>query len=154
MKALAAALVDAFRRAFQGALFAIWVPPAATYVIVFFTILYQHVDRGHDLGIGPVAYGLAGSIPFAGLGFLAGAMLLAAWGFPVLFCLRLLRVRHPLVASVAAASLTFWKMSVAPWNGRPFSEDSTIFVVVAAVTAYAAAHYANIELSAEKKASI
>jgi hypothetical protein len=45
-KTFATALIDAFRRAFQGALFAIWVPSAATFVLVTFSGPYDELVLG------------------------------------------------------------------------------------------------------------
>jgi hypothetical protein len=151
-KTFATALIDAFRRAFQGALFAIWVPPAVAFVLATFPNLYKELVLGKLPVIDILLKSFVGGLGVAGMAFLMGAMLLGVWGFPVLFCLRILRIDHPLVASVAAASLTFWRFVVAPTNGRPFSEDFTLVVIVAATTGYVAAVYARINTTFEKDA--
>lgn len=151
-RTVATAVIDAFRRAFQGAIFAIWVPPAVTFVMVVFPDLYSEFVLGKLPVIEILLRGLAGGLSIAGMAFLMGAMLLGVWGVPILFFLRILRIDHPLVACLAAASLTFWRFVVSPTNGRPFSEDYTMFVIVAAITGYVAAVYARPNPTFEKDA--
>lgn len=153
VKAFAKALLDAFHRAFKGALFAIWVPPVVTFVLVAFPNLYKELVIGKLPVIEILLRSFTGGLGIAGMAFLMGAMLLGVWGFPVLFSLRILRIDHPLVASVTAASLTFWRFVVSPSNGRPFSEDFTVLVIVAAVTGYVAAVYARFNPPLEKDAT-
>jgi hypothetical protein len=118
-KTFATALIDAFRRAFQGALFAIWVPLAATFVLVTFSGPYDELVRGKL----PVIDILLSSF-VGGLG----------------------------VAGMAATAWTFWRFVVAPTNGRPFSEDFTMVVIVAAIAGYIAAVYARFNPAFEKDA--
>jgi branched-subunit amino acid ABC-type transport system permease component len=56
------------------------------------------------------------------------------------------------VAGVAATAWTFWRFVVAPTNGRPFSEDFTMVVIVAAIAGYIAAVYARFNPAFEKDA--
>jgi hypothetical protein len=149
-KSCAMALVDAFCRAFQGAFFAIWVPPASTFVMVAFLNLYRELLLGKLPVTEILLMSFIGGLGIAGIAFLMGALLLGLWGVPVLFVLRILRIDHPLVACLAAAALTFWRFVVAPANGRPFSEDFTMIVIVAAITGYVAAAYARFSPILEK----
>ncbi len=149
-KAVVAALVDACRRSIQGAIFSIWVPPAVTFVMVAFLHLYKQLVLGKLPVIDILLASFMGGLAMAGTAFLVGAMMLAVWGVPVLFFFRLLQVDHPLVASVAAAALTFGKFVVSPTSGSPFSDDYTMFVVVAAITGYAAGVYARFRPRVEK----
>ncbi len=118
-KTFATALIDAFRRAFQGALFAIWVPPAATFVLVTFSGPYDELVLGKLPVIDILFRSFVG-----GLG----------------------------VAGMAATAWTFWLFVVAPTNGRPFSEDFTMVVIVAAIAGYIAAVYARFNPAFEKDA--
>jgi hypothetical protein len=78
--------------------------------------------------------------------FILGALGLALVGIPLLVLLTLMRANHPLVASVAAAALMFWRMVVSPATGPQF-DDMKIFVMVAAATGFAAAWFARSNLS-------
>jgi hypothetical protein len=144
--------LDAIRRAIQGALFAILVPPAATFVIVALPHMYEQLTSGTL----PIAENLlrscAAGLAIAGMAFLMGAVMLIVFGVPVLFCLRVFRVDHPLVAAVAAACLTFWRFSVSPANGLPFSEDFSLLWIVAAITGYVAGMFARFHPTFEKDA--
>ncbi len=152
MRALSSAFLDAFRRAIQGALFAIWVPPAATFVIVALPYLYKDLSNGTLPIVETLLRSSAAGLAVAGMAFLMGAVMLLIFGVPILFCLRVLRVNHPLVAAVAAACLTFWRFSVSPTNGHRFSEDFILLVIVAAITGYVAGMYARFNPTFEKDA--
>lgn len=120
--------------------------------MVAFPNLYKELVLGKLPVMDILLRSFVGGLGIAGVALLMGAMLLGVWGFPVLFFLRILRIDHPLVASVAAATLTFWRFVVSPTNGRPFSEDFTMFVIVAAITGYVAAVYARFNPTYEKDA--
>jgi hypothetical protein len=135
---------DAFRRATQGALFAIWVPPAVTFTITPWSYLYV---KFADVILPPSETLLTivgAGLVLAGIAFIGGAMLLLIYGVPVLFCLRILRIHNPLVAAVAAACLMVWRFYVSPTNGYPFSGNPTELMIVAAITGYVSGGYANI----------
>ena len=152
LRAFSSVFLDALRRAIQGALFAIWVPPAVTFVIVTLPYLYEKLANGNLPVAETLLRSIAAGFAVAGMAFLVGAVMLLIFGVPILFCLRVLRVNDPLVAAVAAACLTFWRFSVSPTNGRPFSEDFTLLVIVAAITGYVAGMYARFNPIFEKDA--
>lgn len=141
-RAVGTALKDALLRALTGSIFAVWVPPAVTFLVVALLYVYQQFLFGRFPIWEVFVNALIGGLAIAGLAFIMGVIGLFVVGIPVLFCLTLIRATHPLVACVGAASLTYWRIVLSPPSGQPFAEDGAIFIVVAAITGYVAAKIA------------
>jgi hypothetical protein len=140
-KSFTSRLTDAFRRSIKGGIFALWIPPAATFAYVVVSQALPQFNRGDDVLSTALKLAVAG-LGMAGMGFLLGALCLFMVGVPVLFCLTLLRANHPVVVCIAGAAWAFWRFAVSPATGPPFEDGMIILTCVAAATAFGAACYA------------